>query len=106
MSVKERTDVKSKRKLKHPRLYMVIFWNDKVTTAEFVERMLMTIFDKSSQDAKILTRKVDTEGMVVAGVYLKDIAYTKRDEVLIAAKKEKFPFEVTVELVDNGGDED
>ena len=35
-----------KEKVRHPQMYAVIYWNDHVTTAEFVIKTLMEIFGK------------------------------------------------------------
>ena len=64
--------------------YCVIFHNDNKTTFEFVTFCLMTC--------------VDQNGSCVAGSgYTKDIAETKKNQVIEMAKIEGFPFQVSVE---------
>lgn len=89
-----------KEKVRHPKMYAVIYWNDHVTTAEFVVKSLVEIFGKDLITAKKLTSEVDTLGQSQVGIYTRDIAETKKDEVMAMAKLEKMPFKVTVEPVD------
>ena len=78
--------------------YKVIFWNDNQTTFDFVVTCLKNIFDKSIEEAILLTYEVDRKGSAVAGTgYIKDIAETKKDQVLVLAKENGYPFKVTVE---------
>lgn len=95
-----------KEKVKHPSMYAVIYWNDHVTTADFVIRTLMDIFGKDIITAKKLTSEVDTLGKSQVGVYTRDIAETKKNEVIAMAKLEKFPFKVTIEPVNDEEEEE
>lgn len=93
-------------KVKHPSMYSVIYHNDHVTTAEFVVRTLVEIFDKDQQTAVKLMMEVDQLGQSMVGVYTRDIAMTKKDEVMSKAKMEHFPFLVTVEPANDDEEED
>lgn len=78
--------------------YRVIFHNDNKTTFEFVTFCLMTFFEKSLEESIQLTFCVDKNGSCVAGSgYTKDIAETKKNQVIGMAKIEGFPFQVSVE---------
>ena len=78
--------------------YRVIFRNDNKTTYEFVIFCLMSFFDKDVQTAMQLTKDVDQKGSAVAGSgYTKDIAETKRNQVITLARENGFPFQVSVE---------
>lgn len=92
-------------RIKHPSMYAVIYHNDHQTTAEFVVRTLCEIFDKDLHTATIMMQQVDQQGQCRVGVYTRDIAMTKRDEVMAQAKSEHFPFLVTVEPADTDDDE-
>ena len=50
-----------KSKVKHPPMYKVIFKDDNITTAEFVTRMLMTVFGKDKVTAEKMTKQVYSE---------------------------------------------
>lgn len=74
-----------------PRLYKVVLWNDHYTTMEFVVMVLMTVFQKSEVEATRIMLEVHRKGRGVAGVYTRDIALTKADEVRRLARKNEFP---------------
>ena len=95
-----------KEKVRHPSMYAVIFWNDHVTTAEFVIDVLIKYFDMDFITAKQKMTEVDTLGQSRIGVYTRDIAMTKKDQVLAEAKIKKMPFEVTAEPIDDEEEED
>lgn len=95
-----------KEKVCHPKMYAVIYWNDHITTAEFVVKSLIEIFGKDLITAKKLTAEVDVIGHSQVGIYTRDIAETKKDEVMEMAKLEKMPFQVTVEPVNDNEEED
>lgn len=90
-----------KERIRHPKMYAVIFWNDHVTTAEFVIEALVKVFSFDFITAKKKMTEVDTLGQSRIGVFPRDIAETKRDEVLAMAKQQKMPFKVTTEIVDD-----
>ena len=58
----------------------------------------MNIFDKSIIEATDLTLAVDKNGFCIAGTgYTKDIAETKKSQVMELAKINGFPFQVSIE---------
>ena len=84
-------------KIKEPRQYQVIMWNDDFTSMEFVVEILIDIFHKDPVNAEILMMKVHKSGSAVVGKYPYDIAMSKVSEALERAKEEGFPFRMTVE---------
>ena len=80
-----------------PRPYKVILLNDDVTTMDFVVYILMDIFAKSFQDAVDLMMKVHKQGRAVCGAYPKEIAKSKQEAVLQAAKAAGFPLRCEIE---------
>ncbi len=94
-----------KERIKHPSMYAVIYHNDHVTTADFVVQSLVDVFDKDVLTATKLMQEVDQIGKSTVGVYTRDIATTKKDEVLAMAKAQGMPFQVTVEPVDDEEDD-
>lgn len=94
----EQIKTRSKSSIYLSKRYKVIFHNDDKTTFEFVAYCLCNFFNKNLLDAIQLTKQVDEEGYCIAGTnYLKDIAETKKNQVLDLAKDEGFPFQVSVE---------
>ena len=88
----------SKIKAYLSKTYKVVFHNDDKTTFEFVAFCLCSYFEKSMEDAIQLTYAVDKEGSCIAGSgYIRDVAETKKSQVMELAKENNFPFYVTVE---------
>lgn len=92
-SVRERTD----SKLKEPKLYQVIMWNDDFTSMDFVVSILIEIFHKDPATARTLMLHVHKNGSAVVGKYPYDIAQTKVDAAVLRAREEGYPFKLTME---------
>ncbi len=85
--------------LKEPHQYKVIFHNDNFTTFDFVTKVLVLVFHKSTEEAQTLTYKVDQEGQAVVGIYSYDMAVTKTEKATQMAQEEGFPLHITYEQV-------
>ncbi len=90
---------KVKSKVKPPKQYSVIMFNDDYTTMEFVIDVLTNIFNKSAVEAEKIMLDVHKKGQGIAGVYTYDIAMTKAGVAMSMAKSEGFPFKLSVEEV-------
>ncbi|ADZ85886.1 ATP-dependent Clp protease adaptor ClpS [Cellulosilyticum sp. ST5] len=90
---------KIKAKVKLPKQYQVIMFNDDYTTMEFVVEVLTQIFNKSAAEAEKIMMDVHKAGHGVAGIYSYDIAMTKAGTAMSWAKEEGFPFKLSVEEV-------
>ena len=86
-----------KSKLKPPPLFKVILLNDDFTPMEFVVIVLQTFFALSREKAAQIMLKVHREGMGVCGVYPKDIATTKVEQVVAYARKHQHPLQCVME---------
>ena len=75
----------------------VVFYNDDFTTMEFVVDVLVSIFNKSHSEAEELMQTVHQEGSSVVGVYTYDIAVSRTNLTIQAARKNGFPLRVEVE---------
>ena len=89
--------MKKPKKAKPPRKYKVIYHNDDFTPMEFVTWSLMEYFNKTEIDAQSITLEVHKLGYAVAGVYDYQMAEQKIYEVLLTAKENEFPLQVTGE---------
>ena len=103
---REQTSVLTRRRLKRPPLYRVIFHNDDYTTREFVVMALMRYFHKTNSEATTLMMQVHTHGKGIAGIYPHDIAHTKRAQVEGLAREHEMPLKLSVESEDSGREED
>jgi ATP-dependent Clp protease adaptor protein ClpS len=84
-------------KLEKVRRYKVIFHNDNYTTMEFVVVVLMKFFHKSETEATHIMLSVHHKGHGVAGLYTKDVAESKVDQVHSYAKEHGMPLRLTAE---------
>ena len=84
-------------KPKLPEMFKVLLLNDDYTPMEFVVETIQRFFNKSREQATQIMLKVHTEGAGVCGVYSQDIAETKMQQVLIAAKEAQHPLQCVIE---------
>jgi ATP-dependent Clp protease adaptor protein ClpS len=82
-----------KAKVEQPRLYEVVLHNDDYTTQVFVVYVLMKFFHHDAGTANEIMLHVHTKGLGVAGVYPRDIAETKANQVVTFARKHEMPLE-------------
>ena len=85
--------------LKKPKMYKVMLLNDDFTSMEFVISILMNIFNKSEEDAYMITMHIHNNGSGLCGVYTYEIAETKVAQVISSAKKSKFPLRAEMKEV-------
>jgi len=97
MAVQEAFGEKTKVRIKEPAKYQVIMLNDDFTTMEFVVGILVGIFHKDQVTAEALMLDVHNKGRAVVGRYSYDIAVTRTNKAMEKARKEGFPFRMTVE---------
>ena len=88
---------KNNIKEKLPKKYKVLMYNDDFTTMEFVVAVLIEIFNKTIDEANYIMIEVHNKGIGIAGVYPFDIAISKLNKAQALARKEGFPFKLTVE---------
>ena len=88
---------KERVKVKKPKHYKVVMYNDDFTTMEFVVNILMTVFNKDLNTSNKIMMDVHKIGRGIVGVYPYDIATTKVAIALGMAKEEGFPFNITIE---------
>ena len=88
------------QKVKPPQMYQVVMLNDDYTPMEFVVVVIQEFFGKDLESATQIMLKIHLDGKGVCGVYSKDVAATKVDQVLDAANKAGHPLKCISEPVD------
>ncbi len=86
---------------KRPRLYRVLLHNDDYTTRDFVVGLLMELFHKPFAEATAIMLHVHTRGIGVCGVYTREIAETKVQQTMDAARSAGMPLLCTMEPDDD-----
>ena len=92
-----KTLTQEKIKIEEPSKYDVLFLNNEVTTFEFVVKVLMQIFGKTTDQAIEITKQIHEKGKGVVGTYLHEIAEQKGIETTVLARDEGYPLQVKVQ---------
>ncbi|MGP1629524.1 MAG: ATP-dependent Clp protease adapter ClpS [Giesbergeria sp.] len=88
------------QKTKPPQMYRVLMLNDDFTPMEFVIVVLQEFFSKDRETATQIMLKIHLDGKGVCGVYSRDIAATKVDQVQDAAHSAGHPLQCVSEPVE------
>jgi ATP-dependent Clp protease adaptor protein ClpS len=88
------------QKTKPPQMYQVVMLNDDYTPMEFVVVVIQEFFSKDLETATQIMLKIHLDGKGVCGVYSRDVAATKVDQVLEAANKAGHPLKCVSEPVE------
>ena len=80
-----------------PPMYQVVMLNDDYTRMEFVVMVLQEYFKRDLETATQIMLKIHHEGRGVCGVYSKDVAATKVELVLAAARRGGHPLQCIME---------
>ena len=83
--------------LEPPKLFQVVMLNDDFTPMEFVVFVLQEHFRHDIDSATQIMLKIHHEGRGVCGVYTKDVAATKVELVLAAARQAGHPLQCILE---------
>jgi ATP-dependent Clp protease adaptor protein ClpS len=100
MATRQREDtvLEARRsKVKPPPLFKVLLLNDDYTPMDFVVTVLQKIFALSRERATQVMLKVHREGAGVCGVYPRDMAATKVEQVKAYAKQHQHPLQCVME---------
>ena len=87
----------AKSKLKPPPMFKVMLLNDDYTPMEFVVLVLQKFFDMPRERAMQVMLSVHRQGIGVCGVYPRDIAATKVQQVAGYARKHQHPLQCVME---------
>lgn len=94
MATKEHVKEQTRSKVRIPKQYQVLIYNDDFTPMDFVVDVLMQIFDKDEPTATALMLSIHKGSYAVAGIYPRDLAYTKAAEAVQWAREEGHPLKV------------
>jgi ATP-dependent Clp protease adaptor protein ClpS len=92
---------KTRKGLKEPSMFKVIYINDNTTTADFVIGSLMEFFGYSEETAANLTIDIHEQGSASVAVLPYEIAEQKGTEVTQYARSQNMPLQIKLEP-DNG----
>jgi ATP-dependent Clp protease adaptor protein ClpS len=82
---------------KPPPMFKVLLLNDDYTPMDFVVVVLQTVFAMTREQATQVMLKVHRDGMGVCGVYTREVAATKVEQVIELAKSHQHPLQCTME---------
>ncbi len=88
------------QRTKPPQMFQVLMLNDDFTPMEFVVVVLQEFFNKDREAATQIMLQIHLDGKGVCGVYSKDVAATKVDQVLDAARKAGHPLQCIAEPIE------
>ena len=94
VALKPRTE-----QVKPPPLFQVWLLNDDYTPMEFVVAVLQKFFGKSREQATQIMLQVHHAGRGVCGVYPKDVAASKLDQVADFSKQHQHPLQCAMEEI-------
>lgn len=83
--------------IRRPPLYKVLLLNDDFTPMDFVVVVLQKYFGMSNERATQIMFQVHREGMGMCGVFTKDIASTKVEQVISYARQHQHPLACVME---------
>lgn len=88
------------QKTKPPQMFQVVLLNDDYTPMEFVVEVIQEFFNKDRETATQIMLKIHLDGKGVCGVFSKDVASTKVDQVTEAARKNGHPLQCVCEPIE------
>jgi ATP-dependent Clp protease adaptor protein ClpS len=80
-----------------PSMYRVLLLNDDYTPMEFVVHVLERFFAMDREKATTVMLKVHNEGAGLAGIYPRDLAETKVNQVTGFAREHQHPLQCVME---------
>ena len=90
----------AKPKLKRPPMFKVVLLNDDYTPMEFVVHVLEFFFGMEQEKAVQVMLAVHTQGSAVVGIFPRDLAESKSEQVNLYARENQHPLTSKVEMTD------
>ncbi len=84
-------------RVKPPPLFKVLLLNDDFTPMDFVVIVLQQFFGMGREQASVVMLKVHREGKGVCGVFPRDVAATKVEQVTAFARQHQHPLACVME---------
>ena len=88
---------RTRTKAKKPSMYKVLLLNDDYTPMEFVVGVLQRFFNMDIETATRVMLHVHQQGFGVCGVFTYEVAETKVNQVMDAARASQHPLQCTLE---------
>lgn len=88
---------KTRAKPKKPSQFKVLLLNDDYTPMEFVVMVLQRFFNMDIEQATQVMLHVHQQGVGVCGVFSYEVAETKVNQVMDAARQNQHPLQCTLE---------
>ncbi|MBL8389756.1 MAG: ATP-dependent Clp protease adapter ClpS [Hydrogenophaga sp.] len=88
------------QRVKPPQMFQVVLLNDDFTPMEFVVHIIQEYFSKDRETATQIMLKIHLEGKGICGIYTRDVAGTKVDQVLAASRAAGHPLQCLSEPVE------
>jgi ATP-dependent Clp protease adaptor protein ClpS len=86
-----------KSRVKPPPLFKVLLLNDDFTPMDFVVVVLQQFFAMNREQATVVMLKVHREGKGVCGIFPRDVAATKVEQVAAFARQFQHPLACVME---------
>ncbi|MDR2743629.1 MAG: ATP-dependent Clp protease adaptor ClpS [Desulfovibrio sp.] len=95
----EAGDVVIDKKLKDPDRYAVLLHNDDYTSMDFVVGVICSVFHKTLEQAAAIMMRVHKQGVGQCGIFTREIAEAKVQQVHCKAQEAGFPLKCTMEKI-------
>lgn len=99
MTLSQTNRQSQRNKIAPPKRYAVFLLNDDYTTMDFVVEILMDVFSLPENRATAIMLQIHHQGKGLCGIYTRDIAETKQQQVQQRAEQAQFPLMCTIEEV-------
>jgi ATP-dependent Clp protease adaptor protein ClpS len=86
-----------KTRTARPPFYKVLLLNDDFTPMDFVVLILKQVFHKPHEDSIRIMLEVHNSGAGTCGVFTRDVAETKVDQVVAIARRNEHPLQCVME---------
>ncbi len=88
-----------KPRIKPPRRYQVVLLNDDYTPMDFVVEVLSRFFGMDYAAAETVMMMVHEKGKGICGVYSKEVAEMKVNQVSIFSREYEYPLQCQMEVL-------
>lgn len=89
--------VKEKIKIQPPKQFKVIILNDDYTPFDFVIEVIMNVFNKNHREAESIMARAHRSGKAICGIFPKEIADLKVEQIEDMAHSANHPLQATTE---------